>query len=63
MPATTDATPSVFEIARSADVVTVSLSLALSFAAFGSVAGEDVTEAVFASVAGAYPGETASVSW
>ena len=61
MPATTDATPSVFVIARSAEVVTVSVSVALSFAGVGSVAGDDVTEAVFARVGSAYAGETASV--
>src|SRR5882672_5939205 len=59
----TVATPSSFVIARSADRVTVSVSVALSFAPFGSVAGEDVTEAVLRSVADPNPGDTASVSW
>ncbi len=62
VPAITDATPSLFVIARSADEVTASVSVALLFAAFGSTAGDDVTEAVFARVASAYPGATASVS-
>ena len=48
MPATTDATPSLFVMRRSADGVTASVSVSLSFA--GSfVAGDDVTETVFAS--------------
>src|SRR5258706_322224 len=50
-------------MARSADVVTASVSVALSFAGLASTAGDDVIEAVFASVARAYPGATASVSW
>ena len=62
MPAVIVATPSVFVSARSAEVVTVSVSLALSFAGFVSTAGDDDTETVFTSVGGAYPGATASVS-
>ncbi len=40
-PASTGSARSVFVIARSADVVTVSVSLALSFAGFVSAAGDD----------------------
>ncbi len=47
------ATPSVFVTARSAEVVTASVSLALSFAGFVSNAGDDATETVFTSVGGA----------
>ena len=53
VPATTEATPSVLEIARSADFVTVSVSVAASLAGVGSVAGADVMVAVLTTVAGA----------
>ncbi len=53
VPATTDATPSVLAIARSADFVTVSVSVAALFAGVGSVAGDDVIVAVLTTVAGA----------
>ena len=47
MPAITDATPSDFVIERSADAVTASVSVALSFAAFGSETGAEAIDAVF----------------
>ena len=53
VPAVTDAIPSVFVIERSADPVTVSVSVAVSLAAFGSVLGVDVIDAVLTTVAGA----------
>ena len=53
VPAITDATPSVLVIERSADFVTVSVSVAALFAGVGSVAGDDVIVAVLTSVAGA----------
>ena len=52
VPATSGAIPSVLAIERSADFVTVSVSVAVLLAAFGSPAGDDVTDAVLASVAG-----------
>ena len=53
VPATTDATPSVLVIARSADFVTESVSVAALFAGVGSEAGADVIVAVLTTVAGA----------
>ena len=51
MPAVTLATPSDFEIDRSPDRTTVSVSVALSLPGVGSDSGEDVIEAVLATVA------------
>ena len=53
---------SVFTIERSADVVTVSVSVAESFAPFGSAIGDDVIDAVLARVTSAESDGSASVS-
>ena len=54
---------SVLTIDRSADRVTLSVSVAVLLAAFGSVAGVDVMDAVLDRFAGAKLAATASVSW
>ena len=46
MPAITDATPSDFVTERSADLVTVSVSRRVLFAATGSVVGAEVIDTV-----------------
>ncbi len=62
-PASTGSARSVFVMARSADDVTVSTSVAESSVGSVSAIGLNVTEAVFATVADAYPGGMNSVSW
>ena len=54
---------SVLAMERSADRVTLSVSVAELFPRFGSVIGLTVMVAVFTTVAGTYPDGTASVSW
>ncbi len=62
MPATTEATPSDFVIARSAALVTESVSVAALFPATGSAIGNVVIETVFTTVTIAELGGTARVS-
>ena len=61
-PGTTGSAESIFTIARSADRVTLSVSVAALFAPFGSAAGVDVMDAVLDRFAGAKLAATASVS-
>ena len=61
-PGTTGSAESIFTIPRSADRVTLSVSVAASFAPFGSIAGVDVMDAVLDRFAGAKVVATASVS-
>ena len=49
-------------MARSADLVTLSVSVAELFPGVGSDSGDELMAAVFATVAGAYPDGIASVS-
>ena len=62
-PATTGSEASVLVIARSAEPVTVSVSVAESLPGTGSAMGEDVIVAVFTRFGSGYPADTASVSW
>ncbi len=58
----TEAAPSVLVMARSAEEVTTSTSVAESFATVGSATGDDVIVAVFVTVAETYAGGSANVS-
>ena len=63
LPGITGSAESVLVIDRSADVVTLSVSVDVLLAAVASVAGAEVIEAVLTRFADAKLAATASVSW